>query len=39
MALRLGDTVPDFTQDSQLGPIHLSCDWSCGYGSRAGEWN
>jgi len=23
MALRLGDTVPDFTQDSQLGPIHL----------------
>ncbi len=23
MALQLGDTVPDFTQDSQLGPIHL----------------
>jgi|GEM_PF-3837414 len=23
MALRLGDTVPDFTQDSQLGPINL----------------
>jgi GTP-binding protein HflX len=23
MALQLGDTVPDFTQDSQLGPINL----------------
>jgi GTP-binding protein HflX len=23
MALQLGDTVPDFTQDSQLGPIHF----------------
>jgi GTP-binding protein HflX len=23
MALQLGDTIPDFTQDSQLGPINL----------------
>ena len=23
MALQLGDTVPDFTQNSQLGPINL----------------
>jgi hypothetical protein len=23
MALQLGDTVPDFTQDSQLDPINL----------------
>ena len=23
MALQLGDTIPDFTQDSQLGPIKL----------------
>jgi thioredoxin-dependent peroxiredoxin len=23
MTLRLGDTVPDFTQDSQLGPVNL----------------
>ena len=23
MTLLLGDTVPDFTQDSQLGPINL----------------
>ena len=23
MALQLGDTVPNFTQDSQLGPINL----------------
>ena len=23
MALQLGDTVPDFTQDSQLGQINL----------------
>jgi hypothetical protein len=23
MALKLGDTVPDVTQDSQLGPINL----------------
>mgnify|MGYP003337757604 CR=1 FL=1 len=31
MALQLGDTVPDFTQDSQLGPINL-------YDYAAGSW-
>jgi GTP-binding protein HflX len=31
MALQLGDTVPDFTQDSQLGPINL-------YDFAAGSW-
>lgn len=26
MTIRLGDTAPDFTQDSTDGPIHFS-DW------------
>ena len=26
MSLRLGDTAPDFTQESTEGPIHFS-DW------------
>ena len=29
MALQLGDTVPDFTQESTEGPIHLY-DWAAG---------